>query len=51
VTLTPDEKKDNFKLKLVPVGAISGRVLDADGQPVDGISVQAEQGGRTQRTG
>jgi protocatechuate 3,4-dioxygenase beta subunit len=37
VTLTPDEKKDNLNLQLVPMGAISGRVLDADGQPVDGL--------------
>jgi hypothetical protein len=45
------EKKDNFQMKLVPVGTISGRVLDADGQPVDAIPVQAEQGGRPQRAG
>jgi hypothetical protein len=51
LTLKADEKKDNFKLKLVPVGTISGRVLDADGQPVDALSVQAEQGGRAQRSG
>ena len=51
MTLRPDEKKDNFKVKLVPVGTISGRVLDADGQPVDAITVQAEVGGRPQRTG
>jgi hypothetical protein len=51
LTLKPDEKKDNFKLKLVPVGTISGRVLDADGQPVDALAVQAEQGGRVQRSG
>jgi hypothetical protein len=51
VTLTPDEKKDNFQLKLVPVGAISGRVLDADGQPVDGLQVHAEQGEQTMRSG
>jgi hypothetical protein len=51
VMLRPDEKKDNFKVKLVPVGAISGRVLDADGQPVDAIAVNAELGGRSQRGG
>lgn len=51
LALKAGEKKDNFQMKLVPVGTISGRVLDADGQPVDAISVQAEQGGRPQRTG
>jgi hypothetical protein len=51
VMLRPDEKKDNFKLTLVPVGTISGRVLDADGQPADALSVQTEQGGRPVRTG
>ena len=50
VNLRPDEKKDNLKLKLIPVGTISGRVLDAGGQPVDAISVEAVQGGRTQRS-
>jgi hypothetical protein len=51
VMLTPDEKKDNLQLKLVPVGAISGRVLDADGQPVGWISVEALQGAYAQRSG
>src|ERR1022692_189678 len=51
VTLSPDEKKDNLQLKLVPLGAISGRVLDADGQPVEGLQVHAEQGERTMRSG
>src|ERR1035441_2491496 len=51
VALTPDEKKDNLQLKLVPLGAISGRVLDADGQPADGLQVHAERGGRTMHTG
>ncbi len=51
VTLKADEKKDNFKVKLIPVGAISGRALDADGQPVDAMTVQAEQSGRPVRSG
>src|ERR1035441_518250 len=51
VALTPDEKKDNLQLKLVPVGGISGRVLDADGQSVFGLQVHAERGGRTMHTG
>jgi hypothetical protein len=51
VMLASDEKKDNLQLKLVPVGTISGRVLDADGQPVGWIQVEADQGGRAQRSG
>jgi protocatechuate 3,4-dioxygenase beta subunit len=51
VTLKPGERKDNLRLTLVPVGTISGRVLDAEGQPVAALSVQAEQGGREQRSG
>jgi Carboxypeptidase regulatory-like domain len=51
LTLRAGENKDNFKLKIVPVGAISGRVLDPDGQPVDALTVQAEQGGHPLRTG
>jgi hypothetical protein len=39
------DRKDDLKLKLVPAGAISGRVLDADGDPVEGISVTIEGSG------
>ena len=51
LVLKAGEKKDDFKVKLVPVGAISGRVLDAEGQPVEGINVYAEMGALSQRTG
>ena len=51
LVLKAGEKKDDFKVKLVPVGAISGRVLDAEGQPVEGINVYAEAGTLSQRTG
>ena len=51
LTLHADEKRDNFNLKLVPVGAISGRVTDADGQPVGWISVEAVQGTNSRRGG
>jgi hypothetical protein len=51
VVLKAGEKKDDFKVKLVPVGAISGRVVDAEGQPVEGINVYAETGAMSQRTG
>ena len=49
LNLQAGERKDDFKAKLVPVGAISGRVLDADGQPAESIRVQAEQEGRGPR--
>ena len=51
LVLKAGEKKDDFKVKLVPVGAISGRVLDAEGQAVEGINVYAETGTASQRTG
>jgi hypothetical protein len=51
LVLKAGEKKDDFKVKLVPVGAISGRVVDAEGQPVEGINVYAETGAMSQRTG
>jgi protocatechuate 3,4-dioxygenase beta subunit len=45
VVLKEKDKKDGIKLKLLPTGAITGSVTDADGQPVEGASVTAE--GRT----
>ena len=51
LVLKAGEKKDDFKVKLVPVGAISGRVVDAEGQPVEGINVYAEVGTLGQRMG
>jgi hypothetical protein len=42
LTLGPGEKKEDLKLTLVPTGAIGGRVLDATGEPVEGVSVTAE---------
>jgi hypothetical protein len=50
VGLHAGEKKDNYKLKLIPVGAITGRVLDADGAPMEGLTVEAELGGRVERS-
>src|ERR1700693_2785230 len=39
--LNPGDKKENFKLTLVPAGAISGRVFDAAGEPMQDVSVTA----------
>jgi uncharacterized protein (DUF2141 family) len=39
------DKKDDLKLKLIPAGAITGRVLDADGEPMPSIAVEVERGG------
>ena len=44
VKLSPGDKKENFKLTLVPTGAISGRVFDAAGEPIQGVRVTAESG-------
>ena len=35
VTLSAAEKKEDFKLRLAPLGSISGRVVDAQGEPVE----------------
>jgi hypothetical protein len=43
-TLGPGDRKDDLKLTLTPVGAITGHVLDAAGEPVQGASVVAEGG-------
>jgi len=43
--LQPGDKAGNFKLKLTPTGTIIGRVLDADGQPMEGVTVSTELGG------
>jgi uncharacterized protein (DUF2141 family) len=42
VTLDRDENRGNVDLKLVPVGAISGRITDSAGEPVEHASVTAE---------
>jgi hypothetical protein len=44
VKLSPGDKKENFKLTLVPAGAVSGRVFDAAGEPMQGVNVTAEGG-------
>jgi Carboxypeptidase regulatory-like domain len=41
---TGDDKSD-IEIKLVPTGAIAGRVTDADGEPAQGISVAAQGAG------
>lgn len=43
--LKPDEVDANNKLKLVEDGSISGRVLDAQGDPVEHVTVEADKGG------
>jgi len=44
-TLQADQKKTDVTVKLVPTGAIIGRVLDSEGEPVEGAQVVAEGGG------
>jgi hypothetical protein len=45
-TVRAGETKSDLKLKLEQTGAILGRVLDADGNPVEGVRVVVETGGR-----
>ncbi|HUI53691.1 MAG TPA: carboxypeptidase-like regulatory domain-containing protein [Bryobacteraceae bacterium] len=44
VRLQPGDKKEDFKLVLTPTGAISGRVTDSDGEPVQAATVAVESG-------
>ena len=37
----PGERKEDFEFLLTPVGSITGRILDADGEPVEGVIVSA----------
>ncbi len=39
------EKRDDLRLKMLPAGAISGRVTNADGEAVQGVVVVAESAG------
>jgi carboxypeptidase family protein len=50
VALKSGENREGRKLKLTPTGSITGRVLDSDGQPVEGINVIAEVAGRNERS-
>ncbi|SPF34854.1 conserved exported hypothetical protein [Candidatus Sulfopaludibacter sp. SbA4] len=45
VTVKSGDTKDDLKLKLVPDGAIAGRVVDADGEPMEAVSVTVDTGG------
>jgi hypothetical protein len=40
VTILPEKTQSDLTVKLVRTGAVSGRVVDADGDPVAGASVQ-----------
>jgi protocatechuate 3,4-dioxygenase beta subunit len=39
VALRPGDRKDDLDVALTPFGAISGRVLDAEGRPMQGVGV------------
>jgi len=41
LALRPTERKDDFNLTLTPFGAISGRVIDAEGLPRQGMAISA----------
>ena len=45
ISLQADEKKTDVTLKLTQTGAITGRVTDSDGQPVEGAAVTVDGGG------
>ena len=39
--LAPGQQKKDLVFRLIPTGAIIGRVYDEDGEPISGVSVQA----------
>jgi hypothetical protein len=50
LTLQSGDRKTRLKLKLTPAGVITGRVFDSAGVPLEGATVSAIVGARTQRT-
>jgi hypothetical protein len=42
IAVKAGDSKSDIEIKLVPTGAISGRVTDADGEPMQGVSVAAQ---------
>jgi len=44
VDVKADENKTGIEIKLTPTGAIIGRVVDSDGEPVEDASVSAQSG-------
>ena len=42
VTLREDDKSGDLRVQLTPTGAISGRVTDAEGKPLEGAAVTVE---------
>jgi hypothetical protein len=41
LVLRPAEHKDDLNVALIPLGAISGRVVDIDGRPLQGMTMSA----------
>jgi len=52
LTMKADDHKTDVDLKLMPAGAITGRVTDAQGEPVEGanVEVQGARGGQSRAT-
>lgn len=44
VKILPGVRPDALNLKLTPLGSIAGRILDRDGEPMEGISVSVHRG-------
>jgi len=40
LTLSPGQRMRDLNLRMVPLGAISGRVLDEEGEPLQGVGIQ-----------
>jgi Carboxypeptidase regulatory-like domain len=51
VRLQADQKKSDVNLKLVPTGEITGKVTNPDGDPIEGVGVNALANGGMSGTG
>lgn len=40
-TLSPKQRKNDVVVSMIPHGVLTGRVLDQDGEPINGLTVQA----------
>jgi hypothetical protein len=50
IQLAPGDSKTDLEVKMIPSGAITGQVVDADGEPAENVSVKASGGRGSQAT-
>lgn len=50
LNLQPGDTRNDLKLALVPAGSITGRVLNADGEPMENVRVAVDRGSLSEGT-